>query len=333
MTLTAISYKKLFHKCGVCGIYMKRYKIAMLAVSLLILLAIVIYANPVVIASHIAQSDYKFIFAGFVVAFITMLLGVLKWKVMLKGVSLVELFPVQVLGYTISNFTPGKAAEPAKAVLLKIRKGIPVSSSLASIIWERVADVVALILFSILAVTSLAVGSFFWLSIAGIAFFVIIITVSFAVLYSRNFGMKLFRLIRKLPVLKRLPENFMDLFYKVKIGRSKLAQCFVIAFVTWAIEGVVLYCALAAFGIFINPVVLAGIVALSVVIGIASSLPGGLGTTEVVMIFLLGLVGVESSIAATAAIIFRFMTIWFVNLLGGLSFIYLSRKFDLKNIF
>lgn len=312
---------------------MRRYKIIMLAISLVILLAIVIYANPVVIASHIAQSNYIFILAGFIVAFITILLGVLKWKVMLKGVSFVELFPVQVLGYTISNFTPGKAAEPAKAVLLKMRKGIPVSSSLTSIIWERVSDIIAVILFSIIAITSLAVGSFFFVSIIGMAIFAAIIAVSFGVLYSRNFGMRLFRFARKLPILKRLPENFMDLFYKIKIKKSRIVACFTVALITWAIEGAVLYLALAAFGIFVNPIVLVGIVSLSIVIGIASLLPGGLGTTEVVMIFLLGLVGVESSIAATAAIVFRFMTIWFVNLLGGLSFIYLSRKFDLKNVF
>lgn len=312
---------------------MKRYKLGMLAVSLVILLAIVIYANPVVIASHIAQSNYIFILAGFVVAFITIILGVLKWKVMLKDVGFFELFPVQVLGFTISNFTPGKAAEPAKAILLKIRKGIQVSSSLSSIIWERVSDIVAVILFSIIAITSLAVGSFFWISAIGMAIFVAIIAVSFAVLYSRRFGMKLFRLVRKLPILRRLPENFMDSFYKVKIPKLRLAECFIIAFVTWAIEGIVLYLALAAFGVFISPLILIGIVSLSIVIGIASLLPGGLGTTEVVMIFLLSLVGVESSVAATAAIVFRFMTIWFVNLLGGLSFIYLSRKFDLKNIF
>ena len=71
---------------------------------------------------------------------------------------------------------------------------------------------------------------------------------------------------------------------------------------------------------------------MSVMIGIASSLPGGLGTTEVVMTFLLGLNGVESSIAVAASITFRFMTIWFVNLLGGISFIYMSRKFEIKKI-
>ncbi len=306
----------------------------MLGISVSILLAIVMYANPVVLVSLIIKSNYSLIIIGFGVAFLTMLLGALKWKVLLDGISFLELFPVQMLGYTLSNFTPGKAAEPAKAVLLKISKGIPISSSLTSIIWERLSDIFSLLIFSIIAISSLSVTSnFFFAGAASMVIFGGIIVVSFLVLYSKKFGMKIFKFVKKLPLLKRLPENFMDLFYKVRIKKRRIVKCFAIALITWFLEGFILYFALSAFGVSLNPLILAGIVALSVVIGIASSLPGGLGTTEVVMTFLLGLNGVESSIAIAATIMFRFMTIWFVNLLGGLSFFYLSKKFDIKNIF
>ena len=306
----------------------------MLTLSVVILSAIVIYANPLVLIGLWIKSDYSFIAAGFAIAIITITLGVLKWKVLLRNVGIIELFPVQILGFTISNFTPGKAGEPAKAVLLKIAKGVPVSSTLTSIIWERLSDLFALVLFSVIAISSLSISSsFFIIGVAGIGIFLCIIVISFAVLYNRRFGTRLFKTIRKLPVLKRLPENFMELFYKVSIKKSSIIKCFIIAVVTWLLEGFVLYFALLAFGIQLNPLILAGIVALSVVVGIASSLPGGLGTTEVVMVFLLGLNGVESSIAIAATITFRFMTIWFVNVLGGVSFIYLNKKFDIKNIF
>ncbi|MFA4820477.1 MAG: lysylphosphatidylglycerol synthase transmembrane domain-containing protein [Candidatus Aenigmatarchaeota archaeon] len=313
---------------------MKRFKIFMLGISVLILLAIVMYANPVVLVNLIIKSNYSLIVIGFGVAFLTMLLGALKWKVLLDGIGFLEVFPVQMLGYTISNFTPGKAGEPAKAVLLKISKGIPISSSLTSIIWERMSDVFSLLILSAIAISNLSVTSnFFFAGVASMVVFGGLIAVSFLVLYSKRFGMKIFRLVKKLPLLKRLPENFMDLFYKVRIKKVRIVKCFTIALITWFLEGFILYFALSAFGVSLNPLVLAGIVALSVVIGIASSLPGGLGTTEVVMTFLLGLNGVESSIAIAATIMFRFMTIWFVNLLGGVSFLYLSKKFDIKNIF
>ena len=321
--------KKLKTKLG-C---MKKYKLAMFVLSLVILAGIIIYANPVVLARLWAESNYTYLLVGLGISLVAIVFGVLKWKVLLKDVSFREIFPVQLLGWTISNFTPGKAAEPAKAVLLKIRKGVDVSSSLSSIIWERLTDVIALLIFSAVAISSIsATSNFFLAGAVSIIVFSIILVVAFTVLYSRRFGMKFFRLFRKFPIIKRLPENFMDLFYKVKIKKRNLLKCFALAIITWGIEGFILYFCLGAFGIYVNPLLLSGIVALSVMIGIASSLPGGLGTTEVVMTFLLGLNGVESSIAVAASITFRFMTIWFVNLLGGISFIHMSRKFEIKKI-
>lgn len=312
---------------------MRKYKLAMLLISLVILAAVIAYSNPAALLGLLAASDYKFIFIGFFISLAAILLGVMKWRGLLKGVSFRELVPIQILGFTISNFTPGKAAEPAKAILLKAVKEVPISSSLASIIWERVMDVIVLILFSVAAISTLSLGSNFILAAFGVTVFVVIITISIGILYSERFGRKIFALAKKLPILRRLPDNFMNLFYRTRIEKSRLVQSFIISLVTWFILGFVLYSSLLAFGIEASPLVLSGIVALSVVIGIASSLPGGLGTTEVVMIFLLGLVGVEPTVAAAAALTFRLMTIWFVNIMGGFSFLYLSRKFDIKNIF
>ena len=312
---------------------MKRYKLAMLSLSMAILLVMVVYAKPLVLLNLLVKSNYIFILLGFSVAFLSIILGVLKWKVLLNSVGFAELFPVQLLGWTISNFSPGKAAEPVKAVLLKMVKGTDVSSSLASIIWERITDVISLVLFSLLAISTLSVASNFFLAgLISLAVFCCILLVSFSVLYNRGFGIKFFNFIRKLPVLKRLPKNFMELFYKVRIEKIRIIKCFLIALATWGMQGVILYFSLGAFGVQINPIILSGIVAFSVVIGIASSLPGGLGTTEVVMAFLLGLNSVESSVAIASAIVFRFMTIWFVNFLGGVSFLYLNKKFEIKNI-
>ena len=311
---------------------MHKFKIAMLGLSIVILAAIVAYSNPAALAGLLAKSNYTFIFAGFLVSMAAILLGVLKWQVLLKGVGFRELVPVQILGFTISNFTPCKAAEPAKAILLKAVNGMSVSSSLSSVIWERVMDVIVLILFSVAAISTLSLGANFILAAFGVVVFFVIIVLSIGILYSARLGRRMFGFAKHFPVLKRLPDNFMDMFYKTRIKKAALAKSFIISFVTWFILGFVLYFSLLAFGVQVSPAILSGIVALSVVIGIASSLPGGLGATEVVMIFLLGLVGVDATIAAASALIFRLMTIWFVNVLGGFSFIYLSRKFDIKKL-
>ena len=100
----------------------------------------------------------------------------------------------------------------------------------------------------------------------------------------------------------------------------------------WILDGVVFYLTLTAIGVTINPIILAGIIALSVLIGVASTLPGGLGSTEAVMILLLGILGVQSTTAVAGVMISRFISFWYGTLIGGLSFVYLSKKIDMKKI-
>lgn len=312
---------------------MNKFKVGMFLLGIIVLIGVIIYSNPLVIAQKLANSDYRFIALSFGISVLAISMGVLKWKLLLNRVGFFELYPVQLLGYTISNFSPGKAAEPAKAIVLKMRSNIPVSFSLSSIIWERMMDIVSLLLLSLIALNNISLNSSFFLpTLLSIGAFLVIVIVGFLTLYNEKFGRRLFAFVKKLPVLKKLPDDFADMFYKNRVEKKTLVKCFFLTFTTWVVIGTILYTSLLAFGYNISPLILCGVVALSVVVGIASSLPGGLGTTELVMIFLLGVLGVDSGAAAAATILFRLATIWFVNILGGLSFLYLSRKFELKNL-
>ena len=312
-------------------IFKKRYLLFVISIALIT--AIIWYANPILLVNVLSKANISFVFLALGITLISLSLRVLKWKVLLNGVGFMELYPIQVLGMTISNFTPGKVAEPVKAIILKMRKNIDVSASMPSIIWERIMDIIVIVILSIIAINLLSVNSkFFIAGFAGIAIFSAIIIISLVVLYSRKFGMKIFGLTRRLPILKKLPENFMELFYKVQIKKTSLLKCFVLTIIPWSIEGLTFYFVFLSLGVSLNPIILAGIVALSVMIGVVSSLPGGLGTTEVVMILLLGVSGVESTTAIAGVMLFRFVSFWFGAFLGGLSFVYLSKKIDLKNI-
>jgi len=120
---------------------MRKYKLLMFLVSIIILAAVIVYSNPLAVADKLVTSDYRFVFLAFCISVFAISLGVLKWNILLNKVGYFELYPVQVLGYAVSNFTPGKAAEPAKAIVLKMRSNVPVAFSLPSIIWERIMDV------------------------------------------------------------------------------------------------------------------------------------------------------------------------------------------------
>jgi len=308
---------------------MAKKRILLIGLSIAILIGIILYADPVLLLSILSKSDLKYVILAFIVANISMSLRVLKWRVLLKNVGFLELFPVQIFGMAASNFTPGKIAEPTKAVILKMKKGTAVSKTLPTVIWERIMDILVIIMFSLIAIPFLT-QAFLLISSISIALFLGLIITFLIILYKKNIGIRVFNFIRRFPILKRISKDFIKTFYKSKIEKKRLIGCFLLTIIPWFFEGVVLYLSFLALGINSNQLLLAGVVALSLLIGIASSLPGGLGSTEAVMVIILGIIGIESTIGIAGIMLARFLTFWYGAFAGALCFFYLSKKIDLS---
>lgn len=308
---------------------MAKKRILLIGLSIAILIGIIIYADPVLLLSILSKSDLKYVILAFIVSNISMFIRVLKWRVLLKNVGFLELFPIQIFGMAVSNFTPGKIAEPTKAVILKMKKGVAVSKTLPTVIWERIMDILVLIILSLIAIPFLT-KAFLLISSISIAVFLGIIITFLLILYKKNVGIRIFNFVRRFPVLKRISKNFIKTFYKSRIERRRLVVCFLLTAIPWFFEGTILYLSLLALGINSNPLILAGIVALSLLIGIASSLPGGLGSTEAVMVIILGIIGIESAVGIAGIMLARFLTFWYGAFIGAICFFYLSRRIDLS---
>jgi len=297
----------------------------MIAVSFVILAFVILFSNPIKIIEVLINANPIFILAAFGVALLNILLRVAKWSV-LVGVPTRRLIDVQMLGLTISNFTPGKIADPAKSLILKAKNNIPVSESLISIIWERVNDVTVMIILSLIGLQFIALDvQTSILSMFGIGIFVALIAVMMIILFYQKLGRKIFFFLKRFPIMNKLSDDFIDNFYSTSIGKKKIIISFIITLVAWVLEGVVMLFVLMSLGLGANFVLLAGMISLSVLIGVASSLPGGIGSTEFVMILLLGVIGIGAE-AAAIVLVYRFLTFWFGALLGGVSMVHLSRK-------
>lgn len=311
------------------GMIKKRY--IFLAISFAILAAVIWHANPALLAETLIKADIRYVLLALVISMLTLSLRVLKWKVLLNGVGFKELFPIQILGMTISNFTPGKVAEPLKAILLKLRKGKSVSETLPSIIWERIFDVSVILILSLFAV-HLITGRFMLLGLLSVSVFIVIIAVFIAVLKNKFFGKRVFSFARKFPLLNKITDDFVEAFYDSSIRKRNLLLCFFITLMAWFLDSVIMYLSFSAIGISINILTLAGILALSTIIGVVSSLPGGIGSSETAMVLMLGIIGISGTSSIAGILIFRVIAFWCGAFVGMISFIYLSRKIDMKNL-
>lgn len=309
-------------------------KLFLITLSFIILAAIIIYSNPAKLLLIVSTSDLKMNFFALVLSSAAILIRCCKWAVLLPGAKFSDVVPVQLLGVTISNFSPGKAAEPAKAILLKMKTGISVSESLKSIIWERILDVLILLLLAFSALQILAVsGRFLVLSLLSIAIFLILVVVLFLILRRKYLASKILHFFRKVPFVDRIDDNFLENFYKQKIVNRKLLVSFLLTFAAWMLDGFVFYFAFRAVGITVDPLLFAGLIALATLVGIISFLPGGIGSMEISLLFILNSQGVTGPLAVSGVLLARLLSIWYVAFLGLLSFVYLGRRFDLKQIF
>jgi glycosyltransferase 2 family protein len=306
-------------------------KIGALALGLIILGLLVIYADPKTFLSLAAKSDYRLLVLLLVLSNINIIIRIAKWKALLPGVSWRQLAPVQIIGMTLSNFSPGKLAEPVKTVLLKVQTGIPVSSSLPSVIAERVVDIIVLIIFSIFAIVFFLPlgGTLLLVSVISTIAFLVIITLAFLVLLNNWVRNKMFSLAKKLPITKNLSKDFIKTFNKTPVKKSGLLYSLLITAGAWALEGVSIYIAFLALGVSLSPVVLTCIFALAIIIGVITALPGGIGSTDVVMVLFLGMLSVGKAEAVTGFLLYRFLSFWYLNALGGVFSIYIFKKVKL----
>ncbi|MBI2075707.1 MAG: flippase-like domain-containing protein [Candidatus Aenigmarchaeota archaeon] len=312
---------------------MRRYRVALFLLSLIILGLIILISNPAELARKLSLSNPFYIVLGLAVSTAANVFRVLKWSV-LVNVKFLDLAPIQMLGMTVSNFTPGKVAEPAKTLLLKMKSGINVSQSLPSVIWERINDVVVLLLFSFVVIRFLPLSQNFlivgWMSMLIFSAAVIMFLV---ILKNKHAGFMFFRFLRRLPVGNKLPGTFAGTFYKSRIRKRKIFLGTGLTLIAWTLEGLILYLSFVSLGV--NPpdvAILAGMIALSALVGVVSTLPGGLGSFEAVMLLMIAPFGITGSTGVAGVLLYRFLSFWYAAFLGGLSFLYLTRKLNLNKL-
>jgi len=90
---------------------------------------------------------------GLVIYFIGVLVRTWRWQYLLKPlgkVNIKTLFPIINIGYMGNNVFPLRMGEVLRAVVIKRRKDISISGSLATIVVERIFDAVVVVGFVLL---------------------------------------------------------------------------------------------------------------------------------------------------------------------------------------
>ena len=239
-----------------------------------------------------------------------------RWTLLLKNSGYVlphkKNFQIFLSGFPLS-ITPGKVGELIKCQLLKENFNTPRKITAPIILVERLYNAVGIIIISIFGI--------WYFDFSGI---VILITACilagiFIALRSKKLFLKLIEKSSKIKFLSKFSDSFTD-SYNV-INDSIKPRIFIISSILsaiyWILESIAVYFILKSFGIDlfeISDVILT--YTTSIILGVASFVPGGIGVSEGTLIGLLSIHGLTFSTAVSLTIFIRIFTLWYAVLVG-----------------
>jgi uncharacterized protein (TIRG00374 family) len=238
-------------------------------------------------------------------------------------VSWTEAALVFVAGF-LFTVTPGKMGEVVKGWLLHKRRGVAVADVASCVVAERFTDVVGLLAIAALGVAEHGAHAGLFLAVVGLcaAFLVAVLQPSLLPALAARVRSRLTaggRLAAALDTVVRIHAVLRQL-----CAPRRLAVGVALAAGAWLLEAVAFRILLDGLGAGAGLGSAVVVYAMATLFGAVSMLPGGVGSTEAVMVALcltpsLGL-HLDLQQATLATLLIRFATLWFGVLLGAVAF-------------
>ena len=274
----------------------------------------------------VRTAQYIWIVPGVAVYFFGVWVRTWRWDYLLRPVKQIpirRLFPVVVIGYMGNNIFPVRAGEVIRAYLLRQREGVSVSTSLATILVERVFDGLVMLMFVFIGLPFTPMPG--WLQSMVIAasllffgalavFIVLAIKVEWA---EAVYGWVIDRVVpsRFRAPVRGFADRFMAGLYSLRSGRAVL-MIFATSVVIWLAETVKYWFVMHAFDFSVPFWIL---MLMNGIVNLATSIPsspGYVGTFDAPGIEILTVFGVDRALAASYTLVLH-AALWLpITLLG-----------------
>jgi glycosyltransferase 2 family protein len=276
------------------------------------------------------EANYWWLAPGVLVYFVGLWARTWRWHYMLrhlKPIPLRRLFPVVCIGYFGNHVYPARAGEVIRSYVLRRKEEIALSSSLATVIIERIFDGLVMLLFVFLALPFAPMPTNFRNLVIILTVLLLLATVVFVWMAANPQQLARFYswlASRLLPERIRLRTD--DIYERFMHGLHSLTSpadvvmIFATSVVVWIMETVKYWFVMHAFPFEVNFLVLMlmnGLVNLATTL---PSAPGYVGTFDVPGIETLAAFGIDRSLAASYTFTLH-AALWFpVTALGAYYF-------------
>ena len=283
--------------------------------------AFLIYSDINTISSKI--SDFKIEIIPIILLLVTSGWFVLffRWHLLLRNAKIFipvkDSFLIFTSGFALT-IIPGKVGELVKSQLLKTKFGIARSKTVSIVILEQFYSAVGIITLSFFGIW------YFELGVYVLGFFTAALVFVFVLLSSRKAFNKIVTLLEKRRFTSKFVEPLSSSYDAIKNGIRGPITLYAsgLSILFWLIEAISIYFILSAFEVeAIGFLTIISTYTTSIMLGILSFLPIGLGVVEGTLASFFTMHGIDVSLALTIVIIIRLFTRWY-----GVSFGFIALK-------
>jgi uncharacterized protein (TIRG00374 family) len=296
----------------------------------LVLSAVMVYLSIRGIDFQGVADGFRTIRSGYLlpalVAMVLMqILRSVRWGLILRPLAKVDqfsLFSVTNVGFLAIIAIPARLGELARPYLITKRSPIKMSSALGTIFAERVLDSLTVMVIAVFVLFFIPLPP--WLVRSSVLFLILtlaLVSVMILMIVKREASLRVLApLIGRLPTryaeaVNRLISHFIEGF-RVMVDPKLLIWVTALSIVIWLVDVLAIYLLFLAFG-FHLPVAAAFVLMIILIIGIAiPAAPGFIGNWHYFCILGLSLFGVPKTDALTFAIIYHFLSMALIVVLG-----------------
>ena len=295
---------------------------------LIIVIAVICLYATFLIASDINTvydkiSDFKIEFFPIILLLVTSNWFVLffRWHLLLRNAKIFipvkDSFLILASGFALT-IIPGKVGELVKSQLLKTKFGIARSKTVPIVILEQFYTAIGIIMLSFFGIW------YFELGIYVLGIFTATLVFVFVLLSSRKAFNKIVSLLEKRRFTSKFVEPLSSSYDAIKNGIRGPITLYAcgLSMLFWLLEAISVYFILLAFGVeVIGFLAIISTYTTSIMLGILSFLPIGIGVVEGTLTSFFTMQGIDVSLALTIVVVIRLFTRWY-----GVSFGFIALK-------
>jgi len=298
-------------------------------IILIFYIIIIAYSDFNKFSENILQFHFEYLPLILGIIFASMLVKGIRQKFLLKKIGIELSTKNSIILYLAGMsmiITPGGSGELIKSYYLKKQNGYSQSKTFPLVFVERFYDLLAIVSIIFFTLIFFQIFESFIVATFALGFLAVV----YFSMRSKKFFSFLSKFFIKIPKLSKFVKNIEESYSSFQsLTTSNIPKNWLLSLLAFGLDAIAVYFVFIGFGLDFDFVFTTMINFSSLLFGVLTLVPAGIGVTEVSFVSFLTQEGISLSLATSIIVMIRLTSIWFATGIGFFTTkLLLSKKFS-----